>query len=143
MTSNYSRDTAVEAVRAYYRFLATIPAFPESAILEPPAGCWPNITAKSLSALNQDEAVIELLRHLPCIEHRRSGNSNISYDTILLNYNDDMAHDSDNKVVGGIVPYGAGELPSHVAVLTMGGRYGGWLLLDTHEGTRVWKCSSG
>lgn len=35
---------------------------------------------------------------------------------------------------GYIVPVGAGVIPEHVAILTMGGRYGSFLLVDTQEG---------
>lgn len=136
MTGKYSRDTTLEVVRAYYMFLTTIPAIPISATLEAPVDGWPNVTTRSLSALKKNEVVIDLLRHLPIIEHRGSGNRSIAYDTFVLNYNGNMVHSciDGNTTVGSIVPVGFDELPAHVAVLTTGGRYGSWLLLDIHEG---------
>ena len=137
MASRYSRDATIEVLHGYFKSLTTIPAFPEAAIVEPPTGGWPNMTSESLSNLNKDEVVFDLLRHLPHVSAVDYGNDKIAYETRTINYNDKSVR-SDierNKMVGTIVPVGAGKLPAHVAVLTEGGRYGSWLLLDTHKGT--------
>ncbi|KAG9546555.1 hypothetical protein KCU77_g15824, partial [Aureobasidium melanogenum] len=133
MTIKYDRDIAVEAIRSYYKFLTTIPAIQTSDVLEPPTGGWPNITTTSLAALGKDEIVVDLLRYLPYIRRTHSGNENISYDTVVINYSDAEVHD--NQPLDKLVPTAAGKLPAHVVSLTIGARYGSYLLLDAQQGT--------
>ncbi|KAG9965700.1 hypothetical protein KCU61_g1553, partial [Aureobasidium melanogenum] len=133
MTIKYDRDIAVEAIRSYYKFLTTIPAIQASDILEPPTGGWPSIITTSLAILGKDEIVIDLLRHLPYIRRTHSGNENISYDTVAINYSN--AKLRDNRSLDNLVPTAAGSLPAHVVSLTIGARYGSYLLLDTQQGT--------
>ncbi|KAG9850865.1 hypothetical protein KCU98_g7053, partial [Aureobasidium melanogenum] len=133
MTIKYDRDVAVEAIRSYYKFLTTIPAIQASNILEPPTDGWPSLTTKSLAALGKDEVVIDLLRHLPYVGRTHSGNENISYDTVVINYSDNRLRN--NGSLDSLVPTTTGKLPAHVVSLTIGARYGSYLLLDTQQGT--------
>ncbi|KAH0027458.1 hypothetical protein KCU78_g3955, partial [Aureobasidium melanogenum] len=133
MTIKYDRDIAVEAIRSYHKFLTTTPAIQASGVLEPPIGGWPSITTTSLAASGKDEIVVDLLRYLPYIGRTHSGNENISYDTVVINYNDNRLRN--NGLFDSLVPTTTGKVPAHVISLTIGARYGSYLLLDTQQGT--------
>jgi len=103
--------------------------------MEPPLSGWPSITTASLAHLEKTNAVVELLRHLPYIKGDSKGewNENIAPETDAFRY-DSAGNMPSNGTASDMWPPGAGEIPAHVAVLTMGARYGTWLLLDTVEG---------
>ncbi len=69
---SYSRDACVAAVRDYYDFLTKMYLKP-SAVIQPPEGGWPDITAERLLALDKTDEVVALLRHLPYIAYPRDG----------------------------------------------------------------------
>lgn len=141
--SAYSRDTAVKAVRSYYTFLAAkLGAIRPSCIIEPPVGGWRNITIASLAPPQKTEEVVELLRHLPYIKGDSEGewNDKIAPETDVFQYGGAGAMPA-NVVASDTWPPGAGEIPAHVAVLTMGARYGSWLLLDTVQGQPLYFAS--
>ena len=134
--SAYSRGTAVKAVRSYYAFLAAkLGAIRPSCIIEPPVDGWPNITTTSLASLEKTDEVVDLLRHLPYIKGDSKGdwNEKIAPETEAFQYGGADAMPPNGTASVGWPP-GAGEIPAHVAVLTIGARYGSWLLLDTVEG---------
>jgi len=138
----YSRETTVKAVRSYYAFLvAKLGAIRPSCIIEPPVGGWPNITAASLVSLKKTDEVVELLRHLPYIKGESKGdwNEKIAPETNAFQYGGPGTMPS-NGTARDMWPPGAGEIPTHVAVLTMGARYGSWLLFDTVEGQSARRC---
>lgn len=134
--SVYSRDSAVKAVRSYYTFLAAkLGAIRPSCIIEPPVGGWPNITTASLASLEKTDEVVDLLRHLPYIK----GDSGVEWNEKIAPKTEAFQYGGasvmpPNGIASDGWPPGAGEIPAHVAVLTMGARYGSWLLLDTMEG---------
>jgi hypothetical protein len=135
--AQYSQEATVTAILDFYKYLSSIGAIPDSAILTPPASGWPDVNSTTLSGLGKTEEVIDLLRHLPYISQDLDGNRKIAYKTSTIQYNDkaDIRWVLDrNKVEGILSPVSAGVIPPHVAVLTTGARYGSWLLLDTHEG---------
>jgi hypothetical protein len=138
----YSRDSAVNAVRSYYAFLAAkLGAICPSCIIEPPVGGWPNITTASLAPLEKTDGVVDLLRHLPYIKRDSKGewNEKIAPETDAFRYGGaDMM--PSNGTAKDMWPPGAGKIPAYVAVLTMGARYGSWLLLDTLQGQSVLLC---
>jgi hypothetical protein len=129
---SYSREEAVVAIRSFYEFFTTLPSLDPSDIDYPPPTGWPQITASSLAGLNKNEDVIDLLRHIPYI----TWDVQIAYQTHVIDYTGADVQQSIEKgqAEGYIVPVGAGVVPEHVAILTMGGRYGSFLLLDTKEG---------
>lgn len=132
MPARYSRDTAVSAIRSFYQFFATLPTLPPEYIWEPPSGGWPEISSISLGHLGHNKDVIDLLRHIPYIN-----DTQIAFQTTAIDYASDAMKwclDKNAAQQGSIVPYAAGIIPEHVAVLTDGGRYGSWLLLDTRAG---------
>lgn len=136
MSQGYSCNATVAAVRSFYEFLTILPSLSQSAILEPPLSGWPDINANSHELLRKNETVIDLLRHLPYIDEYAEGCSQVSYQTTVIQHNGPSARwslSSDN-VEGTMEPVGCGKLPDYVVALTQGGRYGSWLLLDTHAG---------
>ena len=126
----------MKAVRLYYAFLAAkLGAIRPSCIIEPPVGGWRNITTASLAPLEKTDEVVELLRHLPYIK----GDSEVEWNEKIAPETDAFQYGGagamlPNGTASDMWPPGAGEIPAHVAVLTMGARYGSWLLLDTAEG---------
>lgn len=128
----YSRDATINALTSFYSFLASnIPGLHPSDVKSPPprdSAVWPDLTP-----LNKTPAVIDLIHHLPSL----SNLPKIAPETYPINYSSpDVAWSlSRNIIEGSLIPYGAGEIPAHVAVLTEGSRYGSWLLLDTEKGT--------
>ena len=139
----YSRESAVKAVRSYYTFLAAkLGAFRPWCIIEPPVGGWPNITTASLTPLEKTDEVVELLRHLPYIkgDSRGDWHEMIAPETYAFQYGGPGTTPS-TGTARDMWPPGAGEIPAHVAVLTMGARHGSWLLLDTVEGQHNLPCA--
>lgn len=132
----YSRNAAVAAILDFYLFLTSLPRITPSDIKEAPETGWPELDAATLSKLGKNETVNDLIRHLPYISSSGEGNDKIAPETSLIQYNGSSTHWSLDKgiIKGALTPYGAGEIPPHVAVLTEGSRYGSWLLLDTEAG---------
>lgn len=139
----YSRENAVKAVRSYYTFLAArLGAIRPSCIIEPPVSGLPNITTASLASLEKTDEVVELLRCLPYVKGDSKGhwNGRIAPETDAFQYGGPDITPS-NGNASDMWPPRAGEIPAHVAVLTMGARYGSWLLLDTIEGQHDLPCA--
>lgn len=135
--SAYSRETAIKAVRSYYTFLAAkLGAIRPFCIIEPPVGGWRNVTTASLAPMQKTDEVVELLRHLPYIKSdpEVEWNEKIAFETDAIQYGGADLQLPANMKASDMWPPGAGEIPSHVAILTDGARYGSWLLLDTIEG---------
>jgi hypothetical protein len=129
---SYSREGAVAAVRSFYEFFTTLPSLdPEDTRYPPPSG-WAGIDEKSMAGLKKNQDVTELLKHLPYMPWEVQ----IAYQTHTINYTSIHIQDDIQKgrLEGFILPVGAGVIPEHVVPLTMGGRYGSTLLLDTQEG---------
>ncbi|KAM7192193.1 hypothetical protein V8F33_008467 [Rhypophila sp. PSN 637] len=137
--ASYSRETAIKAITSFYIFLASnIPGLsPEEVKYAPPNG-WPELVnnAALLAPLNKTDPVIELIRHLPCLQPS-CDLTQIAPETSAINYTSSSVRWSlgNKSIQGSLEPYGAGKIPPHVAVLTEGSRYGSWLLLDTEQGT--------
>ncbi|KUI67450.1 hypothetical protein VM1G_02902 [Cytospora mali] len=142
----YSRAATVAALRSFYDFLATLPRLPASAILDAPDSGWPALTDSFLARLGpKTDAVRDLLRHVPVIAATEGdaeggeGNALIGPSTMALRWDDGdgfLRWALGRGAVDGVLsPHGAGGIPPHVAVLTKGGRYGSWLLVDVEAGT--------
>jgi hypothetical protein len=132
----YSRDETVSAIKSFYEFLTTLPGLLPSAIQDAPPNGWPEIDPNTLAPLKKNEAVIDLLRHIPYIDNNNSrGTVEIAYKTLALQFNRPAKKRpiDFSKLEGSYIPVGC-ELPEHVVALTKGGEYGSWLLLDTQEG---------
>lgn len=143
--SSYSRDLAIAAIRSFYIFITNrLPRLDHDVdedgiqvIREPPSTGWPELEADdALAPLGKSATVIDLLRHLPYLADDDAGSDLIGPDTRAIRYNgSDVRWCLDRGLVKGTLePVGAGDVPAHVAVLTQGGRYGSWLLLDTEMG---------
>lgn len=145
--SLYSRSATVTAIRAFYEFvITTLPRLenPASAaaniIRDPPADGWPDIDEAMLAPLGKNAVVFDLLRHLPYLASDGEGIDVVGPErTRPIRYNGpDVRWCFERGIINGLlVPYGAGTLPEHVAVLSEGGRYGSWWLLDTERGEYV------
>lgn len=130
--SRYSRDEAVSAIRSFYQFFSTLPSLPPEYIWEPPSGGWAEINSHSLGHLGKNKDVIDLLRHIPYIN-----DTQIAFQTTAIDYaSDAMNWYRDKNAIQRecLVPFAAGEIPEEVVVLTDGGKWGSWLLLDTKAG---------
>lgn len=141
---NYSREATISCIRDYYQFLTQM-YLPESAILEPPALGWSNITKESWQAFGKTDEVIELLRHLPYI-HEPSDNGQHMQSAAHCHFSDyrspgwatylgqNKGQDIKTMTEGRY----SDEVPDHVIGLTVGGRDNVVFLLDTHAGIVHW-----
>lgn len=134
--SLYSRDKTTTAVCDFYTFLSTLPRLSADDILDPPEEGWHDLTDEYLAPLGKNTAVRSLLRHLPVIRNDDQGNDQIAPMTTAIRYDGSVTRWALDRglIDGNLVPFGAGLVPPHVAVLTSGSRYGSWLLLDTKAG---------
>jgi hypothetical protein len=127
----------VDAVRNYYTFLAEdLGAILSDCIIDAPDGGWPSITQSSLAGLGKTDAVIELLRHLPYIEVSKYHNTQITFSTIAINYNEFGKYGVAEGTRSEFMPAGDEEFPPHVVVLTEEEEdyHGSLLLIDTKNG---------
>jgi hypothetical protein len=137
----YSRDECINAVRDYYEFLTKM-YLPESSIVEPPDGGWPEITKQSMKGLGK---TVALLRHLPYMRHLEDGNpaQGAAWCT-FANWQScvkDVNEGSDTMKGMRICSEGTEDLENinaHVVGLTNGGRDNPVFLLDTEHGIILW-----
>lgn len=132
----YSRDAAIATIRDFYLFLTNLPRISPSDIKKAPETGWPELDNATLAKLGKNDTVNDLIRHLPYISSSGEGNNKIAPETSVIQYSGPDTRWSLDKgiIMGTLTPYGAGEIPPHVAVLTEAGRYGSWLLLDIEAG---------
>lgn len=62
----YLREEVVAEVTSFYDFLISM-YLPDGVLQRPPPGGWPHLTGDKLALLDKDEAVLDLIRHLPYI----------------------------------------------------------------------------
>ncbi|KAJ9156782.1 hypothetical protein NKR19_g4209 [Coniochaeta hoffmannii] len=136
-TSPYSRDAAVASIQDFYLFLTRLPCLSPSDIKSAPPPGWPELTDSFLGALGKTPVVNDLIRHLPYISSDGESNVQIAPETSVIRWDGPDVRWSVEKgaVQGTLSPFGAGDVPAHVCVLTEAGRYGSWLMLDTEAGT--------
>jgi hypothetical protein len=132
-TDPYSRDATIALVQDFYLFLTRLPRLSPSDIKSAPPSGWPELADSFLGALGKTPVVNELIRHLPYISTDGQGNAQIAPETSVIRWDGPDVRWSVKKgaVPGTLSPFGAGDVPAHVCVLTEAGRYGSWLLLDT------------
>lgn len=127
-SSTYSRDEIITVVTDFYNFYIRLPYVDTSALVKAPEGGWPNINATELRNRGKTIEAIELLRHLPYLEHTSlrdgwtidAGSKGIQYHKGAC-YNDS--------------PESIKSLPRHVIpIADMTDRDGSYLLLDTETG---------
>jgi len=135
MKGTYSRDEVVAAISSFYEFFTKTPSLSPSDIKYPPSEGWPEINDSSMAGLGKNAAVVDLLRYLPYTPW----SVQIAYQTHTIDYRapDIQTDIANGELEGFIVPSGAGVIPEHVVPLTVGGRYGSALLLDTQEGKEL------
>lgn len=146
----YSQEATIEAFRDYYQFLTKM-YLKESDVREPPKEGWPSINTVSFKGLEKDDAVIELLRHLPYIGSGPSNETpNVGAHARILNWNDmceDLAAEEYMETAETYKLFIEDEyqdaIPSSVVGITDGGYYGECILLDTKQGAIYWPSCNG
>jgi hypothetical protein len=141
----YSQDECVAAVRDYYTFLTKM-YLPESCILEPLQGGWPNITIERMKDLDKTDEVVLLLRHLPYMREFSNGDPPqgapwcmfANWKACVENVNEGADY------MAGLRTCSEGtedheSINAHVVGLTMGGRDNPVFLLDTQLGIVLWQ----
>lgn len=130
----YDRDQTVAIITSFYQFFATLPSISPSDIAYPPPGGWPDITPETHAALQKNDDVIDLYKHLPYLNKRPE----ISYLTYASDW---RLQNIESKIQSEAVEESAvGPLPDYVAILTDGNKYGSYLLLDTQNGRLKVNC---
>ena len=147
---SYSRDETIQAIRDYYTFLTKM-FVDEAAIMEPPPGGWPSITADKIG---KTETVADLLRHMPYLRPNNGG----TWDEIKIgpymspeNWPEiceriqgtsrDDGDSADGEDESEVEDYGPCDtIPSHVVRLTYTyeNHDEGLILLDTMLGIIHW-----
>ncbi|KAF9691819.1 hypothetical protein EKO04_010324 [Ascochyta lentis] len=82
-----TRDQLVTIIGGYYKFLTTF-YIHSSSLKYPPPGGWPNITPETTSDFGKSPIVVDLLKHLPYIDGKESGNmvTHIHYKCDVVDY---------------------------------------------------------
>ncbi|KAF1357761.1 hypothetical protein EJ07DRAFT_180808 [Lizonia empirigonia] len=93
-----TRDQLVTIIGDYYKFLTRFYIPSETLKFPPPEG-WPNITPETTKDFPRSPIVIDLLKHLPYIDEKESGNmvTNIHHKCDVVDYStvkpDDWGHE--------------------------------------------------
>lgn len=130
MASTYSQDETVAAITDYYKFFTKLPYVDPSALHLAPSGGWPSINGTELRKRGKTAEAIELLRHLPYLQHESAcDNWTIDAGCVCIQYHKGVCYKDitdDTK-----------RLPDHVIpIAQMADRNGHYLLLDTHTGEK-------
>lgn len=130
MTSpKHSRDETVAAITDFCKFYIRLPYLnPDALVLAPKDSGWPNIDATELKARGKTDDAIELLRHLPYIEHPSfRGGWTIDLGSECIQYHRGACYNDSPDLIK--------SLPGHVIpVANPTDRDGYYLLLDTQTG---------
>lgn len=140
----YDRDVLVRCLTRQFETLARMGYIEDSNIQHAPPGGWEDsqIDAKSLRIMGRNETVIDLLRHLPYLEHE----CEVLPETTLIKYlgrkwdetvADKMAKSKSLLDFYPLMPFDAEPEPGMICVTY--GREGVWWLIDTAEGY-VYPC---
>lgn len=92
----YVREEVVEELTKFYLFLVGT-HIPAEALRRAPPGGWPHLTHGRLQCMGKSEAVYDLIRHIPYIQHETRGQPfQIYEDCVPLDYTG-WAAQGDNK----------------------------------------------
>lgn len=125
----YSRDETVAAITDFYKFYLRLPyVSPDALVLAPEGSGWPDINTTELRSRGRSDEAIELLRHLPYLEHPSlRGGWSIDSSSNCIQYHKGVCY---NNSVDAIK-----VLPGHVIpIADPVDREGYYLLLDTQTG---------
>ncbi|KAG9657150.1 hypothetical protein KCU95_g2928, partial [Aureobasidium melanogenum] len=128
-STTYSRDETVAAITDFYKFYIRLPYIDRNAlVLAPEDGGWPDIDATELRNCGKSDEVIELLRHLPYIEHPSfRGGWTIDLGSDCIQYHKGACYNNSPDLIK--------SLPGHVIpIADPTDRDGCYLLLDTQSG---------
>lgn len=138
-----SQEETIVAVRDYCTFLTTM-YLPESCIMEPPPGGWPDITAETMKGLDKSDQVAQLLRHLPYMRAINGWTPHGAPWTTFANWQASIRSkvarlgDMEDLRVCSEGDPKYENINSNVIGLTMGGRDNPIFLLDTELGITLW-----
>lgn len=126
--STYSRGETIAAITDFYTFYIRLPYVNPTALVFPPASGWPDINAAELHERGRSNEVIELLRHLPCLENPGiRGGWTIDSESACIQYHKGVCYNNRPDAIK--------NLPGHVIpIADMIDRNGSYLLLDTETG---------
>lgn len=126
--SAYSRDETIAAITDFYAFYIKLPYVDHTALVFPPAGGWPKINATELHKRGKSNEAIELLCHLPYLEHSSiRGGWTIDSGSACIQYHNGVCYNDQPDAVK--------AFPGHVIpIADMVDRNGSYLLLDTETG---------
>lgn len=145
----YSREATVAAVSSFYTFLTKM-YLPESKLVYPPPGGWPDIVNASqdiLQSFGKSEEVVDLLAHLPYINSPANWNddADAAPENIFAFWPDLFHMFTTHPITTGrmlrVMTEGskfADIAPPHVVGLTYGARDGTVMILDTKLGIVHW-----
>lgn len=134
----YSRDEVIREVTSFYEFLLSL-YLPPDALKLPPPGGWPEVTADYLQILKKDDAVVDLLKHLPYIRRDNDTPYEIYQGCVCNDYTGTFFQElASFGIADGIEPQEEKPtIESHVATLACAVPHdnGFFILCDTKEGT--------
>ncbi|KAH0278420.1 hypothetical protein KCU91_g2485, partial [Aureobasidium melanogenum] len=129
ISTTYSRDQTIAAITDFYKFYIRLPYLdPNALVLAPKDGGWPNIDTTELRNRGRSDEVIELLCHLPYIEHPDfRGGWTIDLGSECIQYHKGACYNDSPDLIK--------ALPGHVIpIANPTDRNGCYMLLDTQTG---------
>ena len=135
----YSRDATVQAFRDYVQFLVSM-YMDESEIYQPPQNGWHEIHWSGWHNIDRTERVIEILRHLPCVDMAVE----IAPNCELVDWHTTPAEMDGEDIKEATEPHPEDAMiPSYIVGLTLQCTKGLTFLLDTELGVIYWhECMS-
>ncbi|KAF6840296.1 hypothetical protein CPLU01_01320 [Colletotrichum plurivorum] len=138
----YDRDDFVRLLTDYYNFCNRV--FWRATVVQAPPGGWPEINQETLAALNKNDTVVDLLRHLPYVDDQGYQTEPfIMDDTPIVNYRSKKLQkeiregeftDMALSRAGADPPLP----PSCAAIAICSNRNGYEVILDTDDGYVYW-----
>lgn len=138
----YDRDEFVRFLTDYYNFCNRVFWF--LTVVEAPSGGWPEINKETLAALNKNDTVIDLLRHLPYVNQEgKHQDPFILDDTPLVNYRMEELRKAIREgeftdIAMPREPVDPPLPPSCAAIAIASNRRGYEVILDTEDGYIYW-----
>jgi hypothetical protein len=128
----------ITALKTFYEFLTKLPWLQPDDVLEPPKQGWPNINTENFAPFQKNDAVIELLKHLPYI--RMDGpchDYKLVWSTYPCDYRRDYFQIVHPEIGCWEIPDTSArdfKFPEWVVPLTYGKVHGQYIMLDTTDG---------
>lgn len=139
------QEITIRSISSYYEFLTNLTLDPEDVDF-PPATGWPSMTPEFMAALNANERVKNLLRHIPYIDQPSGDKLCIMRETYPIQYNEPsiQALFGDEEHMWRYMPIlYLPQLPPHAFCLANGKRDSYWIVIDTKRWVVVWGAAGG